>query len=390
MQARMLEAGDMDKVETLWDYCFEKRQHPFFSWYFQEYCRAENVLGVFAADSLAGMLHLNPYNISLNGQNIDTSYIVGVATAPEFRRQGVMRRALAAAFVEMEKRGQAIAVLMPVAAGIYLPYGFSFCYNKLLYQLPLTTLGEICGNVGTKGCRLSGRDDLASMAKVYLAAIENMNGFFRRTEREWRNMLNEHQLEGGYAVLFEEDESNRGYMLYLIEGGTFRAVELLATGQKARMALLAYASQHASLCETFSWLAPPDDLLYLQLPGSKHYPILQPFMMGRIVNAPKAVEQLKIPFAGLNAISIKLTDTLVEKNNGVFELSGEGGFAVLRESAKPPQISMDMGVFAQLCFSAYAAEQLAGAGCIAVHDEQALSVLNKVFVTKSNYINEYF
>ena len=45
---RVVNAERMPQVEELWDYCFEKRQEPFFQYYFNEYVGKNNmVIGGF-------------------------------------------------------------------------------------------------------------------------------------------------------------------------------------------------------------------------------------------------------------------------------------------------------------------------------------------------------
>ena len=62
----------------LWDYCFEKKEDPFFQWYFREYCLTHNlIMGGFseATNRLVNMLHLNPYRILLRGREEVVPYI---------------------------------------------------------------------------------------------------------------------------------------------------------------------------------------------------------------------------------------------------------------------------------------------------------------------------
>ena len=44
MHFRLATESDRGLVESLWDYCFEHREDPFFQWYFNHFYRPENVL----------------------------------------------------------------------------------------------------------------------------------------------------------------------------------------------------------------------------------------------------------------------------------------------------------------------------------------------------------
>lgn len=131
----------LPQAAELWDYCFEKKGDPFYEWYFSEYCLKQNsVIGGFDGDKLACMLHLNPYAITLRGQTLRLPYIVGVATAPEYRGQHLTRPLLETAFTVLRAQGAAFALLMPINPAIYKPYGFDYCYYRHYYQMPLAEL----------------------------------------------------------------------------------------------------------------------------------------------------------------------------------------------------------------------------------------------------------
>lgn len=124
MDFRLLNSAFLPQAAELWDYCFEKKGDPFYEWYFSEYCLKQNsVIGGFDGDKLACMLHLNPYAITLRGQTLRLPYIVGVATAPEYRGQHLTRPLLEMAFTVLRAQGAAFALLMPINPAIYKPMG---------------------------------------------------------------------------------------------------------------------------------------------------------------------------------------------------------------------------------------------------------------------------
>ena len=63
MEFRLASAEDRELVESLWAYCFEPREHPFFQWYFKKFYRPENVLLGFQNGQMACLTHLNPYTL---------------------------------------------------------------------------------------------------------------------------------------------------------------------------------------------------------------------------------------------------------------------------------------------------------------------------------------
>ena len=71
MHFRLAAESDRGLVESLWDYCFEHREDPFFQWYFNHFYQPENVLMGFEGDDMACLTHLNPYTLCLRGKAVD-------------------------------------------------------------------------------------------------------------------------------------------------------------------------------------------------------------------------------------------------------------------------------------------------------------------------------
>lgn len=143
MNYKLVTEAELPQVMELWDYCFEKKEDPFFQWYFREYCLTHNlIMGGFseATNRLVNMLHLNPYRILLRGREEVVPYIVGVATDPAARGQELTKGLLRASFRALHDRMSPFALLMPIYAGIYQKYDFAFCYQKHLYEMPLDRL----------------------------------------------------------------------------------------------------------------------------------------------------------------------------------------------------------------------------------------------------------
>ena len=142
---RVLSKERMYQAEELWDYCFEKKTEPFFQYYFEQYCGKDNmVIGGFdkvgEEEKLRTMLHVNPYMLHLRGQEMLVPYLVGIATAPEARGQHLLRPLLETAFEVLRSQGFPFVTLMPISAGIYLPYEFAYCYYRHEYKMPLAKL----------------------------------------------------------------------------------------------------------------------------------------------------------------------------------------------------------------------------------------------------------
>mgnify|MGYP001029920720 FL=1 len=395
MDFRIINDETLPKIMELWDYCFEKNDTPFFKWYFDEYCLKENmILGGFdeADGSLMNMLHLNPYTINLRGQELQVPYIVGVATAPEYRGRHLFGPLLDTAFAVLRAQKQAFVLLMPISAGIYRPYQFDYCYYRHRYEMPLAVLpksGSASADITLQRAGLE--QEAEAFAKVYAAVTAAYHGAVKRDDKNWRNLLSVYQGEQVKAVLAKRGGQVLGYMLYSIADRTFTVQELLAEETAARDALLRFARGHVTEAEKFSWLAEAWDKMYLHLQDQNYAGSLQPFMMARCINVRQALVQLTNIAADIQgAVSLLITDKTLPLNNGLLKLEVNDGQVDVKSTVDMQDIEMDVAAFTQLYFGQFSVQELAAENRLKIHNEEAALLLDRLFPKCHNYINEYF
>ena len=391
MTYRVVNEARMPQVMDLWDYCFEKKDDPFYQWYFSEYCGKNNmVIGGFdEQDKLQNMLHLNPYMLNLRGTQQLTPYIVGVATAPECRGQHLFRPLLETAFEVLRSQEFPFALLMPIHAGIYLPYEFSFCYYRHKYDMPLEKLNVAEEGSALKVERIALNKEV--LAPLYQECTKTWNGVPMRTDFQWNKLLKVHAMENVQCAIVYKEENVVGYMLYKLQDGTFNVLELMAQDLAARNRLLQFAASHKSEAKHFTWLAEAWDKSYLNFADHNVSGSVKPFMMARCIDARLALA--KLPVANNmeeNNVVLLLTDSIIGRNNHLINVKTAPGKLEAVSTLDNEDITMDMGAFTQMYFGAFTATELAEAGKIKVHNAEKLSVLDKLFPKCRNYINEYF
>ena len=407
---RVVNAERMPQVEELWDYCFEKREEPFFKYYFGEYVGKNNmVIGGFEKvgpaddegkqreklrEKLRTMVHVNPYMLRIREQEQLAPYLVGVATAPEARGQHAFGPLLETTFEVLRSEGFTFATLMPIYAGIYLPYEFAYCYYGLQYKMPLADLGRELAKAAGKDLAVERMAlDKELLAPLYAKLTSKFNGVPLRTDFQWQKLLTVHGLEGMQCALVYRNGEACGYMFYYISEGCFTVHELLTDGADARNRLLQYAAMHQSLAKEFAWLAPAWDKTYLGFANQSLSPQLRPFMMARCLDARKALAQVVVPEgAQAGSVVLLLTDKVIDRNNHLLKLEvGAEGLSV-KSTIDVEEVTMDMGAFTQLYFGAFSATELFEAGRLRVRAgaEGKLALLDCLFPKQRNFINEYF
>ena len=386
----------MPQVMALWDYCFEKKEDPFFQWYFREYCLRHNmILGGFSEEDghLRNMLHLNPYSILLRGQEERVLYIVGVATDPADRGQNLTKELLQSAFRVLRRKECAFALLMPAYAGIYQKYDFAFCYCKHVYEIPIEKL-VVPVPSGKLWIRHYSSYDSELFEGLYAALAEGYNGLAVRTDFQWQKLLVVHQLEKVQAAVVYHGSEPRGYMFYQItDDKTFFIQELVALTPDAKWSLLRYAVEHRSVADKLYWEAMEDDLTYLDFPDADRAGRLKPFMMARCFDAVQALRRYEVPENCPDGqVTLLLQDELLEENNCLVTLAVDTGSLYLEKAAGNADAVIAMGAFTQLYFGAFTFSQLVEAGKIRMrsYTPELLSFLDALFPKCVNFINEYY
>lgn len=396
MKCKIITEADLPQVMELWDYCFEKKDDPFFQWYFQDYCLQHNiVLGGFSEEDghLQNMLHLNPYQILLREQEEVIPYIVGVATDPADRGNELTKNLLQATFRMLRRRDCAFVLLMPVFAGIYQKYDFAFCYQKHVYEMPLNQLSVPKPSGILKTVRYF-TYDAALFEDIYAALAEGYNGLPIRTDFQWKKLLHVHRLEKIQAVVVYHGDEPRGYMFYTItDDRTFLIQELITLTPDAKWTLLQYVKAHRATADKLYWEAMEDDLTYLEFADADMAGRIKPFMMARCFDACKALVHYDAPEGCPDGeIALLLQDDLVKDNNCTVILRVVDGILSLEKTEKPFQAVVPMGAFTQMYFGAYTFTQLVETGKIHVraYVPEAFAFMDRLFPKCVNFINEYY
>lgn len=108
------------EIRKLWRECFDDT--PEYEDFYFNTVYKNNILYEWRDK---GMLHLNPYTVSVMGKQVPVHYIVGVGTKTSERRKGVMRKILKQALEDMRMNNEPFTYLMPENFRYYRSFDFS-------------------------------------------------------------------------------------------------------------------------------------------------------------------------------------------------------------------------------------------------------------------------
>lgn len=210
---RKLDRAEYTRTRALWESVFIEDTEAFLDYYYEEKIK-DNILYIADQEGeLCAMLHLNPYRMMAGKEEVQSYYIVAVATLPEHRHRGLMGRLLKESMEDMRKAGVPFTFLMPAAEAIYYPYGFRFFYRQS--QATLTGNGEDQGYLEIQKADPSMCGEMAEFAQNVLR--ERYKIFAKRTESYYRTVLKEQKSQKGGILCAREKGALKGMCCYTKE-----------------------------------------------------------------------------------------------------------------------------------------------------------------------------
>lgn len=388
---RMVREEDKSQVQTLWTQCFDDTP-DFVQWYFLQYYRTENTLGIFGGTHLLASAQVIPYCIKLRGNKQNCGYIVGVDTAPEARNRGYARTLLHSCLKLQRERKQFISLLMPFEGQFYYRYGWSFSYfhqQLLLHPSELRCAAKAWGSVR----EIELENAVEILHPLYDSFAKNYDGMVMREKSGWNALLADAALEQTRCYVLEQEGQAVGYCLWTPMKSCSFIREMVWCCEEARAGLLEFIRTHVPDGNQV-WLELPDeDVLVYQLAASKKAAVRYPFLMARIVDVQQCLEAIRYPDRIVIAFCMAVQDSFAEWNDAVFEIQIAHGCArvnLLKEkTVSEADVLVTIDGLSQLVMGSRSVSQLMRQNLL--QTTEALSeVLQKLWPIQNLYINEYY
>lgn len=198
------------RCRELWREAFPEDSDEFTDYYFKEKIKDNHILVREEGGRVISMLHRNPYQIQAGSQTWLCDYIVGVATAQDYRKRGYMRELLSRTLRDMREDKMPFCFLMPADEAIYLPFGFTYIFDQPQCMLDDRIMGEnefTRVKIGTD----HGEGILAETAAWMQEWLSRRYEVYTVRDAEYvRNLLKELESEAGYLEILCSD---RGFDL---------------------------------------------------------------------------------------------------------------------------------------------------------------------------------
>ena len=310
------------ETRGVWEEVFSEDSQIFTEYYYRVKAPANEGFVLEGSDGIRAMLFLTPEKMQIHETQVQSAYIVGVATRQQYRHRGYMACLLRESFQMLRQRKVPFVFLMPASAAIYEPFGFRFIYDRPIWDAETLQMEKL---------QQLGEESIGLMADFSNKWLASENGvYICRDEVYDKVMLEELQAQNGCVLGYVgEDAKLQGLCLYTCEEGEADIQEVLAD--------------------------PEAESCFVQ-----RTPETKPCIMGRILHLPALLELLRSANGETICFGLQVEDTQIPENNGLFVCTADkDSCSVSREVDQTESSFLWKGTAAELIqqIFAYKAEE---------------------------------
>ncbi|MHA2379114.1 MAG: GNAT family N-acetyltransferase [Candidatus Thorarchaeota archaeon] len=276
----------------------------------------------------------------IRGNNIKFAAVWGVATEPQHRRKGLIRKLFTEVFPKMRDEGLSLTILDPFLRSFYERFGYALAETRMKHILKPSHLRPIKGPSDVSNRELEDPEESETIYEVERSMARFGSRAFH-TPRTLQRMIKSHHFHllerngepvGAVKFVFKGSEDNRelivGYSPYTSDYVFPAIVELI--------------SQYAVPVKKVSWIcdteSPVRHFLAEVHDAESHS---MGCMMMRVVDFEDYCQQIKIPETATESVVLRLVDDYCPWNNGVFRIEPSNGRLEVERSEGEPEIELD-------------------------------------------------
>lgn len=351
--------------------------------------RPEWTLCAFDDGRLATTYAYWPLMMRFNGEGIPVSGVTSVGTMPVFRRRGYLRRITTTHFNHLYESGEySIAILLASLAAIYQRYGYAIVSMRHTYDIEPHYLEFAVDQPVPGRLRELGDDEFGVLVELYRRFRANRTGYIHRGRAMWEAGVINPPPAGSrlLKVVYQEAGEPLGYVIYVLT-----PLPGPSAGPRQRLAIrdLTWLTPAAyrAIWQHFAAMDLVTNIFWERVPGDDPLPHLlkeprmlrltaQDGILARIVDVARAFPQLR--FLGQGNLTFEVMDELCPWNRGRWQVEATTEGTAITPIKEEPQLTLPISTLAMLVFGQISATEAARMGRLAVQQDSALPVWDRV------------
>lgn len=304
--------------------------------------------GVFDGGRLIADMEVYDRKCFFGGQKLSCAAVGGVASRPEDRNKGAVRRLFAELFGGklFADRHFDICLLYPFSTGFYKKLGFGSVGELITLTVPFSELFHIPKNSAVK---LAGKEDEAALIALYNEAAKQYALCFERETAE--EFLTEPYTTKQYTYIARDENGNdTAYAAFFPdrEKRQLSVRELMFTGRKPLEEIIGFLRSFEGNFDRIVFESLPFDspVTFLANDLKKTTRTVHDAAMARILDLESVLKKA-VPREGSGRFTVRLEDG-TEKNHGTFSVAFSDGKAEVRRTEDEPEIILSAPAAARL------------------------------------------
>jgi predicted acetyltransferase len=327
--------------------------------------------------------------------------ITSVATPPEYRRQGHLKKLLTAVLHDLHESGYGISTLYPFSFPFYKKFGYEQASTRKNISVKIDALQKFKSTTG-------GHWKQATVAQweefnqIYEKLCQGKFGPISRDKQIWEGFFKGWGGKGHTSYLWHDKQGQpQAYIIYSFEEpkDSGREINVTTMGWTNRLAfyeLLAFLANHDSQARKVNFSLSPSEDFFALLDDPRQAEIeLNPGYMLRILDVARALEERAWQEDLKGTFSMVLRDDGLEWNNRAVQIEVANGKAQVKPLTDVDKagLSCDIRQLSQLYAGYLSPFQLNDLGLLEVHNRQDLLVAQQIFSPSgqpASHMMDYF
>lgn len=333
MDIKNVPAKDYQQIYRLRDYCFPNKYSGARRDDFHYWIEHSTTLGAYDGGNVVGQLLILPLNMTIHGENYEMGGIGFVATYPEYRQQGIIKKLMTASLKEMQQRGQTISVLAPFSVSFYRYFGWELFFDKLHYAIPhshFPHFGKQLDDVKRMSFEWPNSNLFEAIQQFHNVQASITNGAMLRDAAWWKR-IERRSPESHFAACFQEQKIT-GYIRYTIQDGIFTTHDYIVKDYLAEQALWRFITSHAASIHTIEGITANDSHFGFNFDNPQFPKKIIQDVMVRIVDAFAFMQRycwrdIK------QTLYVRLEDHFCPWNEQIFMINKDGDVSIIEENS---------------------------------------------------------
>lgn len=271
-----------------------------------------------------------PFDMYLDGHSLKCSGVAGVATLPENRRGGHIKKIFAKLFQDLIDEDYSLSYLFPFSHEYYRKFGYEFAYNRNTIKAPLEELLRF-GYSGHATQFLPGEEgtDPEDIINIYNSFAPRMNYMLDRDAWWWERKLEKNPYKSNQStyIWYNDENVAKSYftMNYNKDNRESMSISDIAwTNSEGLYGMLGFLGRLFGNYKTVEFNVAPILLPeFIWREANNIETTARPGGMARLINVEKTLEAMKKPEIKSNII-IDVKDEFLSYNNTKYSMDIDG------------------------------------------------------------------